>query len=317
VSVARTVLSRGARFVATLLIVTFLTSIMLSFVRGSPAALIAGPGATPNQIQLINHQYHFDQGPVTRYIDWLKGAVRGDLGRSYQSKQPVWETIKERLPVTLELAILAMLLALVIAVPLAIWSAQRPDSGFDRTVSFLSYAQLSIPNFAVALILVYLFAYRFKIFPVLGWVPLTKDPWDNLKHAVLPVVTIALAQVVILQRVLRAELIQTLQEDYIALARSKGLSRRAIMWKHALKPSSFSLLTLVALSFGALIGGTVIVEQVFTLPGLGSLIIDSITSKDLVVVEGVVAVIAITFVALNLIVDLLYAVLDPRVRGKA
>lgn len=311
---ARFIGGKFVRLVVTLLIVTFMTTVLLSLTPGDPAAVMAGENHDPEVIAAINKEYGFKKPILERYTDWLGDALHGDLGTSYFTKQPVWDAIKERLPVTLELAILSTFIALVCSIPLAVACAKRPNSRFDRTVSGVTFAQVSLPSFVIALFLVYFFAVTFQIFPVLGWTPLNESVSENLKSIALPVISIAIGEMVALQRVLRADLVATTQEDYIALARAKGLSTRTIMWKHALKPSSFSLLTLSGLSLARLLGGTVLVEQIFVLPGLGSFLITSINVKDLVTVQGVVTFIAIVFLVVNFFVDIMYGVLDPRTR---
>lgn len=311
---ARFIGGKFVRLLVTLLIVTFMTTVLLSLTPGDPAAVMAGEINDPEVIAAINKEYGFTRPIHERYMDWLGNALNGDLGTSYFSKQPVVDAIKERLPVTLELAILSTFLALVCAIPLAVACAKRPNSRFDRTVSGVTFAQVSLPSFVIALFLVYLFAVTFQIFPVLGYTPLSESVSENLRSIALPVISIAIGEMVALQRVLRADLVATTQEDYIALARAKGLSTRTIMWKHALKPSSFSLITLSGLSLARLLGGTLLVEQIFVLPGLGSYLITSINVKDLVAVQGVVTFIAIVFLVVNFFVDIMYGVLDPRTR---
>ncbi|MFC5745838.1 ABC transporter permease [Actinomadura rugatobispora] len=306
-----------ARLVATFLLVTFAATLLLQLTPGSPATVMAGDNTSPAVVDAINRQYGFDDPLLVRYGDWLAGLFRGDLGISYLNRQPVLDTILRRFPVTFELALLATLLALAIAVPLAVLCAQHQGSRLDRLVGALGSAGVSVPSFVVAMTLIYLLAYRTHVFPLIGWTPFTEAPLENVRGAVLPVVSIALADTVVLLRVLRADLIQTLQQDFIALARSKGLPRRTIMWRHALRPSSFSLLTLSALTLARLLAGTVLVETIFVLPGLGTLLLESITNKDLVTVQGTVAFIAIAFLAVNFLVDLLYGLLDPRTRVRA
>jgi peptide/nickel transport system permease protein len=303
------------RLVVTLLLVTFFTTVLLSLVPGDPAQVMAGENADPTVIAAINKEYGFNKPVLERYVEWVGDALHGDLGTSYFTKQPVWDAIKERLPVTIELALLATTIALLCSVPLAIVCAKRPNSRVDRAIGAITYAQVSLPAFVLALLLVYFFAVQIEIFPVIGWVPLSDSVTENLKSAALPVISIAIGEMVALQRVLRADLVATTQEDYIALARAKGLSTRTIMWRHALKPSSFSLITLSGLSLARLLGGTVLVEQIFVLPGLGSLLISSINVKDFVTVQGTVAFIAIVFLIVNFLVDIMYGVLDPRTRA--
>jgi len=314
VSMRRFMTRRAVRLLPVLLLVTLATTFMLDLVPGDPAIELAGESATPETIATVNEQYGFDDPPITRYVDWVSHAATGDLGVSYRTKQPVTEAIMERLPVTLEIALAASFLSIIIAIPLALYSASRAGGKVDRLMMALSSATISIPVFLMGLLLVYVFSVRLGWFPVTGWVRLTESPLENIRSAFLPVMTLALGESVVLQRVLRADAIQTLQEDYILMARAKGLPRWRVLIRHALRPSSFSLLTLASLSLGRLIGGTVIVESVFSLPGIGKLAITAITSKDLITMQGIVAFVAISYLLINLIVDLMYATLDPRIR---
>jgi peptide/nickel transport system permease protein len=205
-------------------------------------------------------------------------------------------------------------LALLISLPVAIVSALKVDSRVDRVINAISSALLSIPTFIAAPVLIYILALQFAILPVSGWVSFTEDPVNNLKHALLPALSIALAEIAAFHRILRTDLIATLREDFIAAAHAKGLPTWYVITRHALRPSSFSLVTLVGVNLGRLIGGTVIVETLFALPGLGLLVTSSIASRDILMVQGVVAFMAITYVIVNMAVDLSYNVLDPRVR---
>ncbi|MEI7546638.1 MAG: ABC transporter permease [Actinomycetota bacterium] len=313
-SYARSVIARTVRLVATFLLVTFLSAAFLNLVPGDPAEFVAGDSASPEVIHAVNQQYHFNDPLVVRYNHWLGGLLRGNLGESYLTHQPVWRTMTQRLPITLELAALAMLLSLAVAIPLAISLSRRPGSLLDRAFGAVSSAAISAPSFVVAILLIYFVSYRLGWLPVYGWTRLTADPLENLRHVALPVVSIALAETVVLTRVLRADLIETLQQDYIALARAKGLSPRRIMWKHALRPSLTSMMTLAALQLARFLGGTVVIESVFALPGLGTMALQAISAKDLAVVQAVVAFVAIAFLLVNFAVDTLYGVLDPRTR---
>jgi peptide/nickel transport system permease protein len=308
---------RVVRLIITFLLVTFLTSLLLLLAPGDPAYFIAGPDAPPEVIDAVRSQYRLDAPVLSRYVQWLGDFSQGDFGDSHFNRVPVADSIRQRIPVTLELAVLAMLLSLAVAVPLAVVCAQRAGSGLDRFANGVTSAFISAPGFVVALLLVYFLALRWQLFPVIGWTPLTKDVSDNLRGAVLPVLAISLGPMVAMFRVLRSDLMATLQQDYIALARSKGLSPRRIMWFHALKPSSFSLITLSGISFAGLMGGTVLIESIFVLPGLGQFVLQSINAKDLAAVQGAVAFIALVFLVVNFTVDMLYGVLDPRTRTAA
>lgn len=305
---------RLGRFLFVFVFVTFLTTLLIDLVPGEAAVSLLGEGATDQQIEVVNHQYGLDDPVIVRYVRWMGDIVHGDFGTSFRTQQPVTDAIRERLPVSAELAVLSVLLSTLVAIALAMLTAIREGSVFDRAVGAVTSLFISFPPFFVALLLVYVFSVRLHLFPVTGWVPLTEDPWENLRHAVLPVITLSLTEIVILQRILRTDLLHTLRQDFILMARAKGLPRWRVLTGHALRPSSFSALTLTGLSLGRLMGGAVVVETVFALPGLGRLLITSILSKDLLMVQGVVTFLALAFIVLNLAVDLLYTAVDPRVR---
>ena len=228
--------------------------------------------------------------------------------------QSVLQAVAERLPVSFELMLLAELGALVIGIPLAIACAVRSGSAFDRFMTGTAFGMLSVPAFLSAILLIYLFAVELRWLPATGYVPFAEDPIGNLRCFVLPSLTLALGEWPVLMRVLRSDMITTLQEDYIAMARAKGLKPWRILLVHALKPSSLTLVTVTGINIGRLIGGTVIVESIFALPGIGRLLIGAIYTRDLVILQGVVLVVACGYVLMNFIVDMLYAVLDPRIR---
>ncbi len=305
---------RLLHIVPVLLLVTLATTLMLSLTPGDPAYAILGDQATPAQVRQVHKDLGLDRPFLVRYVDWLGSVAHGDFGTSIRTHQPVIAALKERIPVTLELALMALLLALLAAVPLGIYTAYRADSVFDRTASAGASLFISSPAFLSGLVLSYLFALKVGIFPVTGWTPIAEDLFENLRHAFLPAVTLALSEIAIFTRLLRSDMISTLQEDFIMAARAKGLPTSRILLRHALRPSSFSLVTLAGLSLGRLLGGAVIVETLFALPGVGQLLVQAIIAKDLVLVQGVVAFVAVVYVAINGLVDVLYAYLDPRVR---
>jgi peptide/nickel transport system permease protein len=226
----------------------------------------------------------------------------------------VLAAVSDRLPVSLELMVIAEAMGLLIAIPLAILCAVKQGSALDRFLTGLAFGKLSLPSFLVAILLIYLFAVQLNWLPATGWVPFAEDPVANIRSFVLPGVTLAFAEWPVLMRVLRSDMITTLQEDYIAMARAKGLKPSRILLVHALKPSSLTLVTVTGINIGRLIGGTVIVESIFALPGIGRLLIGAIYTRDLVILQGVVLVVACGYVLMNFIVDMLYAVLDPRIR---
>lgn len=297
-----------------LVAVSLLTFLIASLLPGDLASVILGDQATPEKVSALRHDMGLDQPVWWRYLAWLGGVLQGDLGRSFRTGQTVLQALAERLPVTFELMLLAELGALVIGVPLAIACAVRNGSTFDRVVTGTAFSMLSLPAFLSAIFLIYLFAVELRWLPATGYVPFSEDPLGNLRSFVLPALTLALAEWPALMRVLRSDMIATLQEDYIAMARAKGLKPSRILLVHALKPSSLTLVTVTAINIGRLMGGTVIVESIFALPGIGRLLLGSIYSRDLVILQGVVLCVAAGYVLLNFAVDMLYAVLDPRIR---
>lgn len=305
------------QMLVVLMIVSMATVFMLNLVPGGPAAALLGDGATEESIAETNKLLGVDRSLPSQYFHWVGNAIQGDLGTSFQSRQPVRGEILDRLPVTLELAVLALGMALLIAIPTAMFSAYRADGKFDRTWSAITSLFISSPPFVIALIATFFLSVKLGIFPVVGWTDFTEDPLDNLRHAFLPAATLALTELAVFSRVLRADMIATLQNDYILAASAKGMTPRYVLWRHALRPSSFSLFTLAGLSLGRLIGGTVIVEFIFGLPGLGQLIVGSVTQADFPMVQGLVIFIAGAYVIINALVDVLHGYIDPRIRAAA
>jgi peptide/nickel transport system permease protein len=291
-----------------------LSFLLIKLLPGDPAVDILGPGATPAAVQQIHHQLGLDKPVAEQYVHWLDNSVHGNLGQSYQNNQTTISALRQRLPVTLELIILSQLIAFAVAVPLALFAATKPNGLLDRLATTGAFGFLAIPDFILGVLLVFVFAVHWKLFPASGYTYLTANPVSNLKSLVLPSLTLAMASLAVYFRLLRTDLIATLQQDYIAMAKSKGLTTWYIMVRHALRPSSFSLATVSGLQVGALIGGTFITETIFALPGVGSLAVQSIYSRDYLVVQGTVLVIAVGYVVINFVIDLLYTVLDPRIR---
>ena len=294
--------------------VSLLTFLIASLLPGDLAYVILGDQATPEKVAALRHDMGLDQPLWWRYLSWLGNVLQGDLGRSFRTGQTVLQAVAERVPVSLELMLLAESIGLLIGVPLAIICAARAGSAFDRFVTGSAFGMLSVPSFLSAILLIYLFAVELRWLPATGYVPFTEEPLANLRFFVLPALTLALAEWPGIMRVLRADMIATLQEDYIALAKAKGLTPARILFVHALKPSSLTLVTVTGINIGRLIGGALIVETIFALPGIGRLLVGAIYTRDLIILQGVVLLVASGFVIMNFIVDLLYAVLDPRIR---
>ncbi len=278
---------------------------------------IAGDTTNPESIEKIDAakaEYHLDEPLPVRYALWLGGFVTGDMGVQFSSdgQPPVSNLIKERLPRTLMLVFMAQVMAVIIAIPWSLYTASKANSKFDRMSMLGTFVAIALPAFSLGIILKYIFAIK------LEWFPLTytaTDPFpDRVWQMMLPALTIAIPAAAVYQRLLRTDLITTLQEDFILMARSKGVSRRDVLLRHALRPSLFSFITVFAINTGTLIGGSIVVEQIFRIPGLGSAIVEAVAREDFPVVLAIVMVISLGFVILNLFVDVLYSVIDPRVR---
>jgi peptide/nickel transport system permease protein len=297
-----------------LLAVTLLTFLIASLLPGDLAYVVLGDQATPENVAALRHDMGLDQPIWWRYLGWLGHVLQGDFGRSFRTGQTVLQAVAERLPVSIELMLLAEITGLVIGVPLAIACAAKSGGAFDRFMTGTAFGMLSVPTFLSAILLIYLFAVELHLLPATGYVPFAEDPIGNLRFLVLPALTLALAEWPGIMRVLRSDMISTLQEDYIALAKAKGLKASRILFVHALKPSSLTLVTVTGINIGRLIGGALIVETVFALPGIGRLLVGAIYTRDLIILQGAVLLVAAGFVMVNFIVDLLYAVLDPRIR---
>ena len=300
--------------VPVLIAVSLLTFSIASLLPGDLAYVILGDQATPEKVAALRADMGLDQPILWRSLGWLGHALQGDFGRSFRTGQTVLQAVAERLPISIELMLLAQLGALAIGVPVAIMCAARSGGPFDRFMTGTAFGMLSVPTFLSAILLIYLFAVELRVLPATGYVPLAEDPLANLRFFVLPSLTLALAEWPGIMRVLRSDMIATLQEDYIALAKAKGLTPGRILFVHALKPSSLTLVTVTGINIGRLIGGAVIVETIFALPGIGRLLVSAILTRDLIILQGVVLLVAAGFVIMNFIVDMLYAVLDPRIR---
>ena len=300
--------------VPVLIAVSLLTFSIASLLPGDLAYTILGDQATPENVAALRHDMGLDQPIWWRYLSWLGNVLQGDFGRSFRTGQTVLQAVAERLPVSLELMLLAQIGALTIGIPLAIACAVRSGSAFDRFMTGTVFSMLSVPAFLSAILLIYLFAVELRWLPATGYIPFHEDPVGNLRCFLLPALTLALGEWPVLMRVLRSDMIATLQEDYIAMARAKGLKPSRILLVHALKPSSLTLVTVTGINIGRLIGGTVIVESIFALPGIGRLLLSAIFTRDLIILQGVVLIVALGYVLINFVVDLLYAVLDPRIR---
>lgn len=312
---AQAVLRRLGQAILVMVGVTFMTYALMNLLPGGAAVALAGEGATQQRINEIKIELHLNEPFLVRYWHWLRGAVTGHLGNSLSSGQPVSHTIASRIPVTAELVILALAVALILCVPIAVIGASKPNGIVDRLATYLSIGGLAMPNFVFGIVLILIFAVHLRWLPAIGFQPLSHGLWRNLRTMILPVAALALPLFATFLRVLRADLIdQMYGQDYIVTARAKGLSRRRILTVHALRNSVFGLITLVGLNLGVLMGGTVLIEEIFGVPGIGQAMITAITLQDVTTAEAVVVIIALAVVVTSLLTDLTYALLDPRIR---
>jgi peptide/nickel transport system permease protein len=295
--------------------VSLVTFVVMNVLPGDAASQLLGPNATPQQVAEFQVKLGLDKPLVERYLDWLGGVVTGDLGRSFASDQDVSGILGERLPVTFELIACALIVSLIFTVPVALLSARRPNGIVDRVSMAVSMVGLSVANYVLALVLVWVFAVKLAVLPAIGFIEIRDGLGQNLKSLTLPAVSIGFPLFCFYTRLLRADVLEQMQgEDYIVTARAKGIGPWRVLIRHALPNSLFGLLTIVGLNLGTLIGATVIIESIFALPGIGQALLQAINNRDILAVEAVVLVLAVVVVLSNLITDLLYAVLDPRIR---
>jgi peptide/nickel transport system permease protein len=307
----RYVIRRLLQSILVVVGVTFLVFIIL-YQTGDPVQLLVGPDATKDDIAQIRHEMGFDRPWYVQYADFMSGAVHGDFGTSLRQDQPVWDLVVERLPATLELAIAAFVLSLVISLPVGIISATRRNSIWDNLSMGGALFGQSLPVFFLGIILIYIFAGQLKILPSFGRG--SGGIQSQFSHLVLPAITLGTFSLARNARLIRSSLLEVLGLEFVKTARAKGLTENTVVWRHALKNALIPVVTIFGLEFGNLLGGAVITETVFAWPGVGRMVILAIQQRDFPLVVGTVTVVAIIFVILNLLVDLLYGLLDPRVR---
>ncbi|HLZ28624.1 MAG TPA: ABC transporter permease [Chloroflexota bacterium] len=307
---------RAIQLLALLVIVSLLTFVLMRGLLGDPVLLILGPDASVDQatVQRLRHDLLLDEPLPVQYLDWLRHASVGDFGRSLRSPITVHDALLGRLPVTLELSVEALALALLLAVPMGIQAALRPGSRLDVALAGLTVTTLSLPNFLLGILLIFVFAIRLHWLPSAGYVPLTQDPVAHLRFMVLPVITLAAAYTGNFARFARSLMLDVLSEDYVRTARAKGLPNWIVLRRHAARNALIPLVTVVGVELAGLFGGAVITETVFSLPGVGQLLTDSVLGKDLPTVQAIVLFLTVAVVVTSFVVDLVYGVLDPRAR---
>ncbi len=311
---ARFIVRRIINVIPVAFIVLLVTFSLIHIAPGNPAYTILGEQASPAAVKLLDQQMGLNQPLGLQFVEYLKHVVEGNLGYSLLDHQSVASLIVSRLPVTFELAILAVVLSLLIALPAGILAAYRPNTWIDSLSRVLALVGAAVPNFWLALLLVYIFAVSLHWFPSLGWIPLSQGVASNLWHVILPVVVLALPLVAITSRVLRGELMEVMRLMYIQVARSKGVREWGVVMRHGLRNALIPVVTVVGLQVGGLLGGVVITESIFSLPGMGQLVVNAIFNRDYPVLQGSVLFMALVVLAANLLVDLGYAWIDPRIR---
>jgi peptide/nickel transport system permease protein len=312
----RTALRRIGQLALVLFLVTLFTALLVSLLPGDPVEVMIPFGAESDR-EALREDLNLDEPLHERYAAWLGDFVSGDMGNFYRQSitEPVSSRVAEAAPVSLALMLYAQVLALVIAIPLGVLTAHRAGTRFDKFSNTAAFGVLAVPNFVLGLMLSYVVGVELGWLPPQGYVRITNDVADHFRSMILPAISLAAGQVAVYMRLLRTDMVATLQEDFILMAKAKGLTNRRVLWRHALRPSSLTLLTVAGLNVGTLIGGALIIEIVFTLPGIGTLIFQAISERQYVAIQSLVALLAVGFVLVNVLVDLLYTTLDPRIRS--
>ena len=312
----RYLLERLLSLCLSLLVASIVIFAVIEVAPGDPAAFMLGLNAQPDTVAALRTELGLDVPKFQRYLDWVGGMLRGDFGTSYTYRTPVAEMIGDRLWVSLPLAVYALTLSTLIAFPAGIYAAARRGGPGDMAVMGATQLGVAIPNFWFAMILVLIFAIQLRWFSAGGFPGWDQGILTGLKALTLPAIALALPQAAILARVMRSSLLDTISQDFMRTARAKGLSQRQALWRHALRNALIPVLTIIGLQFSFLLAGAIIIEQVFFLPGLGRLVFQSISQRDLIVVESVVMLLVFTVIVVNFLVDLAYAAVDPRLRAR-
>ncbi len=302
----------------TILIVTFLVFLLLFLSPGDPVLMLVPIDETgqmtDEELDRLRHELGLDRPIYVQYADWLFHVFQGDLGRSIHMRRPVVDLLAARFPVTLELALLSVLVASTVAIPIGIYTAVKPGSVGDFVGNIVALMGVSAPNFWVALILIVVFAVHLRWLPAGGFARITDDPVRHIERMILPVITLSTALMAVTMRLTRSSMLEVLNEDYVRTARSKGLGQRRIVFVHALKNALIPVVTTIGLQIGRILGGTIIIEVIFSFPGMGKLMLDAIFARDFPIVQGSVLLITFAYMGINLVVDLTYAIIDPRIR---
>ena len=311
-------IKRIGLFIPTILLVTLIVFIVMRLIPGDPALSMleeeGGGSYTQEVLARLRAELGTDRSLVVQYVEWIWGVVQGDFGNSFWFKAPVMVELKERIPITIELAVFAIVLSMLVAVPLGVISAIKPDSLIDYTARFLTLAGIAMPTFFTAILIMLFLVRVFGWLPALGYEDLWKDPATNLQQMLFPALALAFYDMAFIGRVTRSAMVEILREDYMRTARSKGLTERVVMVRHGIKNAFLPVLTMSGWVFARLLGGTVIIETIFLVPGVGRILIEGIQHRDYIMIQAIIVMVALFIVTVNLMIDLLYGWLDPRIR---
>ncbi len=305
---------RFISLIVTLVVVSMIVFVLFQIIPGDPALTILGMDADEAQLAALRAQLGTDQPLINRYADWGRGILKGDAGQSLRFSMPVTSLIKSRLPVTLLLSIMALVMAVAIAIPLGVIAARSHGKWSDYVISIVTQLGMAIPSFWMGIILILIFGVRLQWFRAGGYVPWSDSPIDSIKSLFLPAVAIAIPVIATIVRYLRTTVIEQLKLDYVRTAYSKGLSKKNIVYRHVLKNSLIPVITVMGMIIASVLGGSLVIEQVFALPGIGRLLVSSISYRDFYLVQGMVMYIAVAIIMINFLVDVIYKFLDPRIK---
>lgn len=308
------ILRRIFSLIPVLLVVAVVDFVIIHLTPGDPASIMLGSDATEQDIAKLRQQLGLDLPIYVQFIKWFLGVLQGDLGRSIFMNMPVSQAIAQHLGPTISLTLLAEVIAILFAIPLGVMAANRRGTWSDQAFMIIALLGISIPSFWLGLNFILLFAVKLNWLPAAGYQPLTNGLWNHFRYLIMPAVSLGIMQGALIARMTRSSLLEVLSQNYIRTAEAKGLKRRIIIYKHALRNAFIPILTVIGLTFATLIGGAVVTETVFNIPGIGKLIVNSVLRRDYVVIQGAVLMIAAAYVFINLLVDILYAYIDPRVR---
>lgn len=311
-------MKRIGLIIPTVLLVTIIVFAVMRLIPGDPALVILSEGDasfTQGELEALRHELGTDRPIVVQYLNWVTGLAQGDLGESYWRRGlPVWELLGDRIPRTLQLAVMAIVIAVMFAVPLGIVSAIKPDSPVDYVCRVVALVGISIPTFFAGILVVLLLSRGFDWLPPLGYAELWEDPWTNIRQMFLPALALGFYDMAFIARVTRSSMMEIIREDYMRTARAKGLAERIVLVRHGLKNAVLPILTISGWQFGRLFGGTVIIESIFRVPGIGTLLIETVFQRDFPTIQAIIIVVSVSIVLINLLVDLLYGWMDPRIR---